>query len=119
LDYLKQVPEDAPTYARVQEKILEYTEKQRFTTAAKKAEASTIAPVNQATSESPFRLDPFTGDRSANPSNRQEQSLSRYSGFSSNLGPGNRLQEVSPQPSMFPGSYPASGGDDSERDRAH
>ena len=119
LDYLKQVPEDAPTYPKVREKILEYTEKQRFTTTAEKAETSTIAPVDQATTESPFRLDPFTGDRSANPSNRQEQSLSRYSGFSSNLDPGNHLQEVSPQPSMFPGSYPASGGDDSERDRAH
>lgn len=90
LTYLKQVPTNTPAYEIAQQKIVEYTQKQRFKATTEKETSTTL------TAEQPFRLEPFT---QSNPDTTQRQASDRILPSSGNLNPGSRLLEVTPQPS--------------------
>ncbi len=109
LEYLQQIPEDAPTYAQVREKIVEYTEKQGLKATNEKPTEPTTAPVNRPAPSQPFKLEPFTRNRASNESGFEMQIPSSVPQSPSNLDPGSRLQEVTPQPLVTPRAYPASG----------
>ncbi len=113
LAYLKQVPVDTPSYAIAQQKILEYTQKQRLKAAAEKT-TSTTELANEPTVEQPFKPEPFTRSSLGNQSNVKELSPGRVAPISGNLNPGNQLREVTPQPSPIPQTYPVSGEDFSD-----
>jgi hypothetical protein len=98
LKFLRQVPEDTPAYAKVPEKILEYTEKQRLKGATGKAKPSTA----KAPSKRPFRLEPFTNNSFSNQSSFDELFPGRVPSSPQRLDPGSRLQEVVPQTPVVP-----------------
>jgi len=101
LEYLKQIPEGTPAYATAQQKIVEYTAKQRLKEAAQQA-----APSQRSLQRNPDPRQSLISEFLAEGELNSEISIEEPD-FEAiplpleDLNPGNRLQEVAPQATVF------------------
>jgi len=97
LDYLQEIPEDAPAYSQAQEKIVEYTAQQDTQESSEEEEtASTSSNDDSSSATEPFNEEPFTSSNDDSGSSTEELLSGSESFLGSTLNPSNSLQEIIP-----------------------